>query len=287
MSARCCQRFDILQGRHQTHKLKLLLKTTKEAAETSHVVFKPQTLRPTCNLETLTAVVTSARLHVCNQSHLSHSNILPGHVADIPCGPFLRSINFHIINVVCGRIKMVILLKFFISDIEINRRVAAGGVGRRRREVSDPKCSVNTPSWVNPTESQQAPTIISPRPECLSTQLSLFSSLIGRRKDESRWKVWRGRNEGWESQRVSFRGGGRHYEHIYPKLEDNEERLKLSQYFRSSKWTTSPAGDNGPQRLPDTIMWHKWEEWQCESLFQDRGGNVNQVCSCSCLYIFL
>lgn len=44
-----------------------------------------------------------------------------------------------------------------------------------------------------------------------------------------------------------FIRGGRYYEHIYPKLENNEERLKPSQYFRCSKWTTSPAGDNGPR----------------------------------------
>lgn len=48
-----------------------------------------------------------------------------------------------------------------------------------------------------------------------------------------------------------------HYDYIYPKLENNEERLKPSQYFRWSKWTTSPVVDNGTQRVPDTIMWLK------------------------------
>ena len=68
------------------------------------------------------------------------------------------------------------------------------------------------------------------------------------------WKKW---GDVRESQRVSFIRGGRYYEHIYPKLENNEERLKPSQYFRCSKWTTSPVVDNGPQRVPDTIMCHK------------------------------
>lgn len=57
-----------------------------------------------------------------------------------------------------------------------------------------------------------------------------------------------GKNEGCgASQRLSFIRGGRHYEHIYPKLENNSERLKPSQYFRCSKWTTSPVVDNGPE----------------------------------------
>lgn len=66
-----------------------------------------------------------------------------------------------------------------------------------------------------------------------------------------------GRERERESQRVSFKGGRTYYDYIYPKLENNEERLKPSQYFRSSKWTTSPAVDNGPQGVPDTIMWLK------------------------------
>lgn len=90
-----------------------------------------------------------------------------------------------------------------------------------------------------------------------------------KKKDESEAKSvgeekMRGRGE---SQRVSFMRGGRYYEHIYPKLENNEERLKPSQYFRCSKWTTSPVVDNGPQRLPDTIMCLKMRARQCESLF--------------------
>lgn len=31
-----------------------------------------------------------------------------------------------------------------------------------------------------------------------------------------------------ESQRVSFKGGRTYYDYIYPKLENNEERLKPS-----------------------------------------------------------
>lgn len=54
-----------------------------------------------------------------------------------------------------------------------------------------------------------------------------------------------------------FRGGGgsygRYYEHIYPKLGNNEERLKPSQYFRGSKWTSSPQLTKD-HRVPDTII---------------------------------
>lgn len=60
-----------------------------------------------------------------------------------------------------------------------------------------------------------------------------------------------------ESERVSFRVRRTYYDYIYPKLENNEERLKPSHYFRCSKWTTSPVDDNGPERVPDTIMWPK------------------------------
>lgn len=67
----------------------------------------------------------------------------------------------------------------------------------------------------------------------------------------------REKERGRESQRVSFKGGRTYYDYIYPKLENNEERLKPSQYFGCSKWPTSPVVDNGPQRVPDTIMWLK------------------------------
>ncbi len=107
-------------------------------------------------------------------------------------------------------------------------------------------------------------------------------------KDESKWKVWWGKNEGWEeSQRVSFIRGGRYYEHIYPKLENNEERLKPSQYFRCSKWTTSPVVDNGPQRVPDTIMCHKWESDNVKASLEDRGKEtwIRSTCAHPLLYI--
>lgn len=90
-------------------------------------------------------------------------------------------------------------------------------------------------------------------------------------KDESKCKVW-SRKIGWMwSQRVSFRGGGWHYECIYPKLENNEERLKPSQYFGCSKWTTSSVVDKGPQRVPDAIMRHKWESDNVRASWQERG----------------
>lgn len=101
-------------------------------------------------------------------------------------------------------------------------------------------------------------------------------------------KCWRGKNEGWEeSQRVSFMRGGRYYEHIYPKLENNEERLKPSQYFRCSKWTTSPVVDNGPQRVPDTIMCLKWESDNVKASLQDRGKEtwIRSTCAHPLLYI--
>lgn len=63
-----------------------------------------------------------------------------------------------------------------------------------------------------------------------------------------------------EGERVKdfhLKEGRTYYDYIYPKLENNEERLKPSQYFRCSKWTTSPVVDNGTQRVPDTIMWLK------------------------------
>lgn len=101
-------------------------------------------------------------------------------------------------------------------------------------------------------------------------------------------KMWRGKNEGCgESQRVSFIRGGRYYEHIYPKLENNEERLKPSQYFRCSKWTTSPVVDNGPQRVPDTIMCLKWESDNVKASLQDRGREtwIRSTCAHPLLYI--
>lgn len=77
-------------------------------------------------------------------------------------------------------------------------------------------------------------------------------------KASSQSVEWQKSLQMWkESQRDSFRVRRTYYDYIYPKLENNEERLKPSQYFRCSKWTTSPVDDNGPQRVPDTIMWLK------------------------------
>lgn len=100
-------------------------------------------------------------------------------------------------------------------------------------------------------------------------------------------KVWWGKNEGCgESQRVSFIRG-RYYEHIYLKLENNEERLKPSQYFRCSKWTTSPVVDKGPQRVPDIIMCLKWKSDNVKASLQDRGRKtwIRSTCAHPFLYI--
>lgn len=83
------------------------------------------------------------------------------------------------------------------------------------------------------------------------------------------------------SQRLSFIRRGRHYEHIYPKLENNDKRLKPSQYFRCSKWTTSPVVDNGPQRVPDTIMCLKWESDNVKASSRYRQRKLNKVILCT------
>lgn len=114
-------------------------------------------------------------------------------------------------------------------------------------------------------------------PRHLSTQLSFYLCVLSARLQHlfvlrQRWKqvkkvVRRDKMRDWRVSKSFITRRGRYYEHIYPKLENNEERLKPSQYFRRSKWTTSPGVDNGPQRLPDTIMCCKMREGQCESLF--------------------
>lgn len=91
------------------------------------------------------------------------------------------------------------------------------------------------------------------------------------------------------SQRVSFRRGGRYYEHIYPKLENNEERLKPSQYFRCSKWTTSPAVWQWTTESSRRYYEPKMREWQCEKASlaeRGRGTWIRAACAHPAFYTF-
>ena len=132
--------------------------------------------------------------------------------------------------------------------------------------------------------------LLSPHLDCTLGTTYLSCVKKKKKKDESSWKVWQGGKKMRDEERVkeiSFIRGGRYYEHIYPKLENNEERLKPSQYFRCSKWTTSPVVDNGPQRVPDTIMCHKWDSDNVKASLQDRGRAtwIRSTCAHPFLYI--
>lgn len=109
--------------------------------------------------------------------------------------------------------------------------------------------------------------IILPSPRSVHTWTAYLSHV-------KRWKPVKSvprKNEGCGESKSFISKTRRHYEHIYPKLKNNEERLKPSQYFRYSKWTTSPAVDNGTQRVPDTIMGHKCERENMKASLQERG----------------
>lgn len=163
--------------------------------------------------------------------------------------------HFHALNVVWCRIWATIT--FSISDIKINCTVVSCYIMRCRRSECNPpdKVLLTTHTIIDLWSSHQVSILIVgwkwqkygnictrssrsmtlPWPDCLSTKLSFYlhfsrvhlDSFFVLWNTKKRWKQVQMRVER-ESQRVSFKGGRTYYDYIYPKLENNEERLKPS-----------------------------------------------------------